>query len=135
MTERRARSTSFTMHQPRLFSILYATQTLGRIASRVACLIGRCTTTDKFFEVLVNMAKKGDLEDDVPYMHLYMSFAYMPKIDSLAGSSCLVHSEPVAYPPAFRDFDDLTATLDMMKVRNMTDLIKEIDYWNPVGQR
>lgn len=133
--ERRARSASFTMHQPGYFSKLYVTQTLGRLASRFACMIGRCTTTDKFFEVLLNMARKGDQKDDVPYMHLYMSFAYMPQIDSLAGSSCLVHPEPVPNPPAFKEFDGLTATMDMTKIRNLTDIIKEVDYWNPSGLR
>lgn len=123
------------MHQPSYFSKLYVTQALGRLASQFACFIGRCTTTDKFFEIMVNMAKKGDQENDVPYMHLYMSVAYLPQIDSLLGGSCLVHSEPVAYPPAFSEFDNLTATRDMMKTRSMTNLMKEIDDWNPAGLR
>lgn len=81
------------------------------------------------------MARKGDREDDVPYMHLYMSFAYMPTIDSLSGSSCMVHPEPVANPPAFKEFDGLTPTIDGRKVRNLTDLMAEIDYWNALGKR
>jgi hypothetical protein len=123
------------MHQPKYFSKLYITQTLGKLANRFACMIGRCTTTDKFFEVLVNMARKGDREDDVPYMHLYMSFALMPQVDWLAGSSCVVHSEPVANPPAFKEFDVLTPTKGGNKVQNLTNLMAEIDYWNPAGLR
>jgi hypothetical protein len=84
---------------------------------------------------MVNMARKGDQKDDVPYLHLYMSFAYFPQFDSLAGSSCVVHSEPVANPPAFSELDTLKATVDMTKVRNLTELMKDIDYWNPSGLR
>lgn len=133
--ERRARSASFALHQPKYFSKLYVTQTLGRLANLLACVVGRCTTTDEFLEVLVNMARKGEKEEDVPYMHLYMTFAYLPQFDFLAGGSCMVHSEPVANPPAFEEFNVLTPTTDGRKVRNLTDLIPEIDYWNPPGRR
>ena len=91
-----------------------------------------CTTTDKFIDTFVTMATKG--EADVPYMHLYMSFAYMPTIDFLAGSSCMVHFEPIANPPAFADFESLKSVQDGRKVRNLTDLVEEIDYWSKPGR-
>jgi hypothetical protein len=95
-------------------------------------LLGKCTTTHKFIDTFVTMATKG--EADVPYMHLYMSFAYMSPIDLLAGGSCMVHTEPVANPPAFADFESLTSVQDQRKVRNLTDLMEEIDYWNQPGR-
>jgi hypothetical protein len=123
------------MHQPSFFSKLYVTQTLGRMAARVICAIGRCTTTDQFFEVLVRMARKGENAEDVPYMHIYMSFAYLHWLDMLVGSSCMIHSEPVANPPAFKDFAALTAACDRRAIRNLTSIMADIDYYNPSGLR
>jgi hypothetical protein len=133
MSERLARFKHLDLRRPPLFSLLTLTQMLGRLGGRLACLFGKCTSVSKFFEVMVTMATKG--EADVPYMHLYMSFAYMPKIDLLAGSSCLVHTEAVANPPAFAEFESLTPANDGTKVRNLTELMVEIDYWNTPGLR
>lgn len=126
--ERRARFKNLHVQSPPLFSLLTVTQTLGRLGARLACVFGKCTTTYKFMQVMVDMATKGEAHD--PYMHLYMSVAYMPKIDLLAGGSCLVHTEPVANPPAFEEMATLKAVSDATKVRNLTDLMVEIDYWN-----
>jgi hypothetical protein len=133
LAERRAQFKHFDAQRPPLFSLLTLTQALGRFGARLACVFGKCTTTYKFFEVMVDMATKG--EADVPYMHLYMSVAYMTKIDLMAGGACLVHTEPVANPPAFAEFESLKAVSYATKVRNLTDLMVEIDYWNTPGLR
>ena len=73
------------------------------------------------------MARKGEQEEDIPYMHLYISFAYMPRYDWLGGSSCMIHSEPIANPPEFKDFETLTPAIDGRSIRNLTHLMAEID--------
>jgi hypothetical protein len=121
-----AQSPSIAKYQPKYFSKLYATETIGRFASRIACAIGRCTTTEKFIDAFVKMARKGEHEDDIPYMGIYASFAYMPQFDWLGGSVCMVHHEPINNPPAFKDFDAVAATKGG-KIRNLTNLMAEID--------
>jgi len=60
-------------------------------------------------------------------VHVYVSFAYFPKFDWLGGSSCMVHSEPVPNPPAFRELVALQPVMNAGKVRNLTEVMAEID--------
>ena len=130
MSEKLAPVTAVTKRSPSYPLKLYLTEMVGRLGVRIACFVGRCTTTDKFFEAVVKMARKGEQEEDIPYMHLYATFAYMPQFDFLGGATCMIHSKPNAHPPEFKDFEAVKPAVDGGKIRNLTHLMAEID---PVG--
>jgi len=73
---------------------------------------------------------------DDSYLQYYIALCYWPKWDVLGASMLQVHSEPVANPPAFKDLETLGAPVySSAGVRNLTDVVRELDGYNVAGYR
>lgn len=112
----------------------FSIRSLKRIAAnalvKAFCLVGRCTTVPEFLEVLVQMATKEE-----PFLHLFMSFGYLPREGVLIGCSCVVHSQPVVDPPEFKEFKTINHAWSDMKIDNLTSIGRDLTAWNVPGGR
>lgn len=112
------------------FSLMSLKRIAANAVVKAFCLAGRCTTIPEFLEVLVKMATK-----EKPFLHLYMSFGYLPRAGVLMGSSCVVHSQPVVNPPEFQELGTINYAYSSVKVDNLTSIGRDVTAWNVPGGR
>jgi len=80
--------------------------------------------------------KEKDTDQTDPYLQFYMAICSWPRLDVIGASVLQVHSKPIENPPAFKDLQDLgPAIYATAKIRNLTDIVKEIDQYNVIGYR
>jgi FAD/FMN-containing dehydrogenase len=133
-SDTRARAEALGATDTFSFSSKLPMHLFGRTAEKLACAVGRCTTLQRYVEVIDLMGKKGDSEED-QYLGLYVSVAYMADLDVFLGCSNLVHSKTEDDPAAFKEFLNMKTLYNPIGNNNMTKMLAMVDKWQPLGKR
>jgi len=132
-----ARLTNLGIRRPFSFSLRYLTQSLCQLATQVATLLGRSTTSTAMIEALEDMTlnEKGDES----YFQYFLAFSYFQTPGVVAANVLHVHSAqpaPSTKPLAMLDLQAIgKPAYSTSSVRSMRSMVQEFDPYNVPGFR
>lgn len=135
MSDTHARRSALGITEPFALSSSWLRENISRYVQKLLCAFGYGNTALTFLQATEGIAAESRGAD--PYSQLYMSYAYLPKLELLLGTSFLAHSKPVEHPPSFAAIKAMKPTpfSSTNRIANMSVLAKEINSWNRLGKR